>query len=197
MKYLISIVVLLFVIPSTHLSAQSSRTLTEFGLYTNSFLLQSRDTLYQLPREFIAEGSEHILIDSTIRLLPIRDYRMQYREGRIIFSSFQLKRILSDTNSHFMSISYRTIPINLKHEYSLRQLEIRRDSSGGNKTLFLQPSRGILTDDLFGSGLQKSGSIVRGFSVGSNQDLSLTSGFRMQLAGKLAQDIDISAALTD
>ncbi|MCX6135213.1 MAG: hypothetical protein NTU47_15495 [Ignavibacteriales bacterium] len=52
-------------------------------------------------------------------------------------------------------------------------------------------------DDVFGTGLQKSGSIFRGLTVGSNRDLSLNSGFRMQLAGKLSSDLDIVAALTD
>ena len=96
-----------------------------------------------------------------------------------------------------MTVTYRTLPINLKREYALRRLEIRRDSAGGKALVITQSSGGFLPDDVFGSGLQKSGSIVRGFSIGSNRDLSLSSGFRMQLAGKLAQNIDVTAALTD
>ena len=38
---------------------------------------------------------------------------------------------------------------------------------------------------------------MRGFTVGSNRDLSLNSGFRMQLNGALSKDIDVTAALTD
>jgi hypothetical protein len=45
--------------------------------------------------------------------------------------------------------------------------------------------------------LQKSGSIFRGFTLGNNRDLTLQSGFRLQLNGKLSSDIDITAALTD
>jgi len=109
----------------------------------------------------------------------------------------QLKRIAADTNLHRMTITYRTLPISFKREYALRQLEVRRDSTGLKKNFVSQPLQGLLADDLFGPGLQKSGSIVRGFSVGSNRDLSLNSGFRMQLSGRLAEDVDISAALTD
>ena len=36
-----------------------------------------------------------------------------------------------------------------------------------------------------------------GFTVGNNRDLTLQSGFRLQLNGKLSSDIDITAALTD
>lgn len=44
---------------------------------------------------------------------------------------------------------------------------------------------------------RKSGSIFRGFTIGNNRDLSLQSGFRLQLNGKLSSDIEITAALTD
>ena len=196
MKYSISIAVLLSLF-SIHLSAQTSGTMTSVGLYTVNFILNTRDTVYQLPKEFINQGSEHILVDSTSHLKRMHDYKIDYRYGRVMFSPAQLKRIVPDTNQHRMKVTYRVLPISFKREYALRQIEMRRDSSGGNKILILQPSGGLLSEDLFGPGLQKSGSITRGFSVGSNQDLSLSSGFRMQLAGKLAQDIDVSAALTD
>jgi hypothetical protein len=197
MKYSISIAVLVLLFHTTRLSAQSTGPMTSVGLLSYTFMLNPRDTVYQLPKEFVVEGSEHIFIDSTSHLIRVRDYRMDYRYGQVLFSLTQLKRMVPDTIPHRMSITYRTLPISFKREYVLRQVEIRRDSISGNKTLILQPSHGLLSEDLFGPGLQKSGSIVRGFSVGSNRDLSLSSGFRMQLAGKLAQDVDVTAALTD
>jgi hypothetical protein len=197
MKYLLSIAVLVLLFHPVRLSAQSPGSIKTFGLYSVSFILTSRDTVCQLPKEFIAEGSELILLDSTKQLRRVRDYRMDNRFGRILFSPAQLKRLVSDTNLHMMAVTYRVLPINLKRDYALRQVEIRRDSAGGQKIMISQASGGILSDDLFGPGLQKSGSIIRGFSVGSNRDLSLSSGFRMQLAGKLASDVDVTAALTD
>ena len=56
---------------------------------------------------------------------------------------------------------------------------------------------GFSFDQIFGSNLQKSGSIARGITVGSNRDLSLNSGFRMQMAGNLTDDVEVVAALTD
>lgn len=53
-------------------------------------------------------------------------------------------------------------------------------------------------DDIFaGTSLRRSGSLVRGITVGSNQDLNVTSGLRLQLEGTLAPGVEIAAALTD
>ena len=51
--------------------------------------------------------------------------------------------------------------------------------------------------DVFGPGIQRSGSLTRGFVVGSNRDVSLTSNFRLQLSGMLGADIAVAAALAD
>ncbi len=197
MKYSLSIAFLVIFIPSIHLSAQPSGTTTSFGQLSTTCALHISDTLYQLPHEFIIEGSEHIVIDSTLRLERLLDYRIDYRYGQIFFSSKRLSRILCDTLPHRMMVAYRILPISFKPEYALRQIEVRRDSLIKRRSIISQSSTRLLSDDIFGPGLQKSGSIVRGFSIGSNRDLSLNSGFRMQLAGKLAQDVDVTAALTD
>ncbi|MFQ5422259.1 MAG: hypothetical protein ACE5EY_18080, partial [Anaerolineae bacterium] len=47
------------------------------------------------------------------------------------------------------------------------------------------------------SRLRKSGSIVRGVSVGSNQNLQVDSGLRLQISGKLTKDVEVVASLTD
>jgi hypothetical protein len=197
MKYSLSLVLLITVFPSFPLSAQAPGTSVSFGQLSTAFTLNKSDTLYQLPREFIIEGSEHIVVDSVRHLERLRDFRMNYRYGQILFLPKFIASLLSDSLPHKMTVTYRALPMNFKHEYSLRQIEILRDSVGKEKLVISPLSTKLFSDDFFGSGLQKSGSIVRGFSVGSNRDLSLNSGFRMQLAGKLAQDVDVTAALTD
>jgi len=60
-----------------------------------------------------------------------------------------------------------------------------------------KPTGSFDVDDIFGSNLRKSGSIVRGFTLGTNRDLSLNSGFRMQMSGNLLDDLEVVATLTD
>jgi hypothetical protein len=197
MKYSLSFVLLVIVFPIFPLSAQTSGNSVSFGRLSTSFSFNKSDTLYQLPQEFIIEGSEHIVVDSLRHLERLRDFRMNYRYGQILLFPKFIASLLSDSLPHRMTVTYRALPLNFKHEYSLRQIEIRRDSVGREKKIISPLSTKLFSDDYFGSGLQKSGSIARGFSIGSNRDLSLNSGFRMQLAGKLAQDVDVTAALTD
>lgn len=52
--------------------------------------------------------------------------------------------------------------------------------------------------DIFGSStIQRSGSLTRGITFGSNRDASLESGLRLDLAGNITDDVEILATLTD
>ncbi|HSQ75127.1 MAG TPA: hypothetical protein VLT13_06205, partial [Bacteroidota bacterium] len=95
-------------------------------------------------------------------------------------------------------ITYQYIPLQLQDVYRLRTLVEPPDSvSRADSLRILRPASTFSMDDIFGPNLQKSGSIVRGFTVGSNRDLSLNSGLRLQMSGKILSDVEVTAALTD
>ncbi|MEK6566194.1 MAG: hypothetical protein AABZ41_05765, partial [Bacteroidota bacterium] len=153
--------------------------------------------MYALPNEFIVENSETLLVDSLLPLQRKDDYEIDWRYGKIHISSKGMGRIFVDSASHVLWISYRSLSLAFKKQYSLREISVRRDSTG-TRTFAVKPSAAKANEsDYFGPGLQKSGSLARGFTVGSNRDFSLNSGFRMQMAGKLSRDVDVVAALTD
>lgn len=61
-----------------------------------------------------------------------------------------------------------------------------------------EPDFSSQSDDLFGnSKLSKSGSLTRGITVGSNQDVSLESGLQLDLSGEIADSVFLIANLTD
>ncbi|MEO8666781.1 MAG: hypothetical protein ABI462_14920, partial [Ignavibacteria bacterium] len=96
-----------------------------------------------------------------------------------------------------IKIEYDLFPYNFKKEYSNFDIISEKDSVSGD-TVEIATRRTDLMESLFeGTSLEKSGSIFRGLTIGSNRDLTLNSGFRLQLNGKITNDIEIVAALTD
>jgi len=92
-----------------------------------------------------------------------------------------------------LDISYRSLPLSLRTTYSRRQLLYLSDST--QKSI---PIEAIIPTEAYErTALRKNGSIVRGISLGSNQGLKIESGLRMNLSGRIADKIDIVAALTD
>lgn len=149
---------------------------------------------YQFP-------SRHLFIKQSLRikknklsLSEISDYK---------FSSPKTIRFYPEPKfGDTLLISYRRLPFNLKESYSLFKkdtLQIQEDDSTKRKKrqVRILPSTFENPFDDFGSGLRKSGSIMRGVNIGTNRDLTLNSGLNLELSGQLSDDIEIIAALTD
>ncbi len=149
-----------------------------------------------LPDSFLIPSSEAVLIDS-MQLQSGRDYDIDYVAG-----SLALK---SKAAGSLLSVKYKIFPIPFRRSYSHRQpiaAESLQSSSAADSGAtqsgpqrLPQPKRA--TNEFLPSNLRKSGSIVRGVTVGSRQSLSVDSGLRMQISGQLANDVEIVASLTD
>ncbi|MBI4535060.1 MAG: hypothetical protein HY708_02195 [Ignavibacteriae bacterium] len=156
------------------------------------------DSAFRLPNQFIVAGSDTLVLDSGRMLANGIEYTLNYRFGLLQFERNHVDSLLASTpDSHYVSIKYRYFPFSFQDSYFHRKLVIMEDPKGGDTVRVSRPRSAFNVDDIFGENLQKSGSIVRGFTVGSNRDFSLNSGLRLQLAGKIASDIDVVAALTD
>ncbi len=155
------------------------------------------DTLISTGDRFIIQNSEALIVDNVI-LTRYADYVMDYRHGTISFGSHIFRKYSLDTlRIYDMIVRYDLFPYTLKEEYSIFDVKIERDTLTGD-TLKIASQTTDLVENLFeGTDLQKSGSLFRGFTIGTNRDLTLNSGFKLQLNGKLSKDIEITAALTD
>ncbi len=164
-------------------------------VFREQFELQRADSVVRLSREFIIAGSEHISIDSQ-QLTVNKHYLLDARKGIIyLFPNSFISVILDTSTSYRLNIAYRALPFTFKPKYFHQEPFLLTDSGAVAKQS--RPLPPFTFDDVFGSNLQKNGSIVRGFSIGSNRDLSLNSGFRMQMSGNISDDLEITAALTD
>jgi hypothetical protein len=70
--------------------------------------------------------------------------------------------------------------------------------SHGNSSVPIYYNPGSDRPEIFRTeGLSRNGSISRGITFGNNQDVFVNSSLNLQLAGKLSDNVDILAAITD
>lgn len=155
------------------------------------------DSLISLPDKFIKFGSLTVYSDSA-EVSPA-NYYIDYRFGKIrLYKSFIDDIINSGQPERLqLIITYKNFPFDIADSYSRFEVLNRLDTAAGDSVKVVEIRSDFVEDIFAGTDLQKSGSIFRGFTLGNNRDLSLQSGFRLQLNGKLSSDIDITAALTD
>jgi len=166
-------------------------------LDSETFIVIPSDSLYHLSKEFILQASETVLLDGSRQLRRSVDYDVNWRFGTVRILPGLLEAFRNDSARHSLVVTYSTLPVSFRREYFLKEIEVRTDSTALAPRRIEPVSRPFSVDDMFGSMVQKSGSLTRGFTIGSNRDLSLNSGFRMQMAGQLSRDIDLIAVLTD
>lgn len=164
----------------------------EFGTSTaiDTFSV-SLSNHYELSQLSIIPFSEQIKINN--KILPANQYNIFYSG---LYFSLENNSTLSSKDT--IVISYKYLRLSLKKVYQKHQMVLKVNEASGDTTkVLLQPEEPFSVESIFGSSLQKSGTLVRGFTVGTNKDFTLNSGLRLQLSGRLSDDIEIVAALTD
>ena len=139
------------------------------------------DSVSISPYNFKVFTSNRILIDST--------------KYSIDFSKAEL--ILNHNKYHEIIIEYHALPEFLTKKYSLFDKNIIVPKRTNTSKLYsARPKR---KNNLFKpfDGLNTSGSISRGFTVGNNQDAVLNSNLDLQISGYLSDKIQLRASITD
>jgi len=168
----------------------SGQQFSNISVVTDTFQVNLNNT-YFIESVSILPQSETIKIKD--KIIEPQYYNFNYSKG-----SFSLSNDLVYSIFDTLVVSYQTIKLSLKKEYKRRELIVSYDDRFGDTIRIVRRDSGPLTaESVFGSGIEKSGAIVRGFTVGTNRDFSLQSGLRLQLSGKLSEDIEVVAALTD
>jgi hypothetical protein len=179
-KYFILVV---FLLPLITVESQTQTVVDTFSINQNNFYKISSINIIPFS-EKIKVGNEFISNDN---------YDFSYETGVLkFFNQFEI------SPPDKIIISYETIRLKLTSEYQRRSLVIKYDDKLADTIRVLKkPNQVLSTESIFGKNIQKSGALVRGFTVGTNSDFTLNSGLRLQLSGKLSDDIELVAALTD
>jgi hypothetical protein len=133
------------------------------------------------------------LVAGSVELKGIdsEDYKIDYVNGWVILKNPNLK-------GKTVEAAYR------KYPYRLNQLSINKPISLIEKQLYepVNPfsivESGSPMEELFsGSNLNTYGSLSRGISIGNAQDMVVNSNLNLQLSGKLDENIELIASITD
>jgi hypothetical protein len=169
---------------------QSSGKIDALSLYEKDLVIlgEGRKGPYLLPDSLLIRGSERVFIDGN--LLVEQEYQLDYINGEIRF-----REVVPQGAS--IRLIYKLFPVSLKKSYSHRPLLQRvfgAPTSPADQSA--RPSKAGIEDD-FASQLTKSGSITRGVTVGSNRGLKVNSSLNFNVSGKVAENVEVVAALTD
>ena len=118
-------------------------------------------------------------------------YQYDPNSGLIYFEAGQ--------NLDTITICYQTIPYKLHQTFQRKRLSDYKEQEVYNSKKQDSESR-ILDkkEELFPTdNLQKSGSLSRGISFGNTQNVVVNSALNLQLEGKLGEDLNIRASITD
>jgi hypothetical protein len=94
-------------------------------------------------------------------------------------------------------IAYQVYSFNFGKTYQKRKYIVDNPDERGMFNPFVINTSNDRENLFKFDGLTRNGSISRGVAFGNNQDLAVNSALNLQLAGKLAQDIEVNAAITD
>jgi len=139
------------------------------------------DTLSIDPSSFQAKANGEIIVDSLYSLLPAQS-KLVWKQGK------PPKKI---------DVSYRVFSIDFTRKYRRRSPSIVQEGEDyySNPYTFRPEAQ---QQSVFGSTrLNKTGSISRGLGFGNNQDLTVNSTLSLQLSGKLTDEINVLASVTD
>jgi hypothetical protein len=97
-----------------------------------------------------------------------------------------------------LRVTYKVWPVNFAAPVFLRDTSLMRPPGPGEDPMVITlrptiPEQGLLRFE----GLQSSGSITRGLTMGNRQDVTLRSAMNLQLSGMLTENIEILAVISD
>lgn len=167
---------ILFFLLFTEIKGQNSQLVTK-SLCLDKLLVQV-DSMPIIPETFVLKeiSPENFQLNWINGTILVKDSSLL---GKIVFCSYRTFSMA------IPQVSYR----------KSRDIIMRKSATYKPKIIDIQPFNFLSESN--GNDLLSTGSISRGFTVGSNQNFSVNSTLNLQLSGYLAKDLEIKANITD
>lgn len=161
------------------LSAQEIKT-----LYNNKKIAVSSDTIVIekvsiSPSFFKLQNSEGKDIDTSF-------YKIDFKKGKLVFKN-------NFTSQDSITVRYFKYPEQLTKTYSIYDQDRVVANDGSNLYKVNRSVKKFVPFD----GLNTSGSITRGVTIGNNQNASVSSNLDLQITGKISDKVSLRASIQD
>lgn len=174
---------IVFAFASFGLSAQKVET-----PYKSKKIIATRDTIRI--DSMSVNSSFFKLVTSKNEVVDSTFYQMNFQKGTLVFKEN------FDFNSDTITVRFLKFPAFLTKEYSIYDSSRVVKSENGLYDLYKiskDPSKKFIPFD----GLNTSGSITRGISIGNNQNAAVNSNLDLQITGKISDKVSLRASIQD
>jgi hypothetical protein len=158
------------------------------SLYKITKINASRDTIH-LENGSI-NSSFFKLLDANSKPIDSTFYKINFQKGTLILN--EIFPLTSDS----ITIHYLKLPDILTKEYRIYKASRVVSNAVASENLYkvdVNPQKKTIPFD----GLNTSGSITRGLTIGNNQNTVLNSNLDLQITGKLSEKVSLRASLQD
>ena len=157
-------------------------------LYKTKKVIATRDTI---PLENVSINSGFFqLLNSKNEQVDSTFYKIDFQKGKLLLN----EKFTSDSDT--LIVNYLRYPDFLTKEYSLYNSSQVVSSDIGTEKLYKIENTNSKKITPF-DGLNTSGSITRGVTIGNNQNTVLNSNLDLQITGKISDKINLRASLQD
>ena len=162
---------------------------------------QEINTSYKTKKILVLQDTIHLektsinpsffkLLDAKANLIDASNYEINFQKATLVFkNTFQKK---SDT----LTVQYLKFPDYLTKEYTIYD-DSRVVSNEREQNKLYKVSNDVVKKYVPFDGLNTSGSITRGITVGNNQNAVVNSNLDLQITGKISDKVSLRASIQD
>ena len=158
------------------------------ALYKTKKFLPSRDTIYI--EKVSINSSFFKLLDANSKPIDSTLFKINFEKGTLLLTA-------SNTfNSDSLTIQYLKFPDILTQEYRIYDSSRVVSNEGATGKMYKIEKKKTNKNVPF-DGLNTSGSITRGVTIGNNQNAVLSSNLDLQITGKISEKVSLRASIQD
>ncbi len=173
--------ILAFLLVSSFSFSQANLRIKKIILTNDTIQL---DTLSIIPNSF--HTNDFSVNDSIYTIDPIKSLLI-----------FKPGKFTDDLKFYTLTVTYKVYPVNFNKTYAHKSQKNFSPDKVNNIDVFKYVGAPQGPDIFDTEGLNKTGSVSRGINFGNNQNLSVNSSLNLQLSGKIKDDVNILASISD